>query len=264
MEVYLTPDIITNILNHLGKDDSFNLLNTSKNTKPLKRILYGKYLFNHDLISNKIVNDIKHIECHNMNDLTAYKNIISLTIKNINIEWLPDLLPKNLKSLSIISSSFCQSLSGLPDTLQSLTLHCQWFDRSFDNLPKSLVSLELKLCSYSYSLDKLPIGLKSLKLLSYPCWAPYKLHLNDLPDGLQMLYIGTYYTKNIIHKLPNSLQSLYLGNCMDYGQFINNLPHGMRFLNIPNELQDETNKRLLDKSKNLVINCRSNDYIMIL
>lgn len=100
MKYYFTSDTITNILNFLNKDDSFNFLNIALFLQQHKTILYGKYYFKHDNIKNdKIAEHIKHLKIPTTRYLSQYKNLNSLTLSHCRFNKPIHGLPNTLKSL---------------------------------------------------------------------------------------------------------------------------------------------------------------------
>ena len=81
MEYYLQKDIISYIIKYLTKDESFNFLNTVKFLKPLKILLYEKYLFSHKKIENDEIRQyINKLEHNNLDQIDANNNLRKLDI----------------------------------------------------------------------------------------------------------------------------------------------------------------------------------------
>lgn len=265
METYFYPDIIHNILHYLDKDSSFHYLNTTKTLQQFKKILYRKYLFDHELMImndaqyfikyNKLKNDngeqyIKNLKSTNTL-VSRFPNLVSLTIHYEESLISFDALPKGLQSFKIISKThflmlgklpnslkfleICNAnttlpkrfLSGLPINLETLILRSN--NPPLDNLPKNLKKLEIDSCYFDGVLDKLPPNLEELKISSI---SHNDGNINELPNNLKFLDIEVFFPRNVIYRLPAKLRSLRLNYCHDYNQFLSNLPDTLESLDI--------------------------------
>lgn len=127
MEVYFTFDTVTNILEYLDKDDSFNLLDIAKFMKPSRKILYGKYVFDHNKIDNDIRQYVRNLKCNDIANMAYYKNLVSLTIRNCYFVREKNYVrfSESIKSLTLWDcedSNYPYYLKILPKSLQSLTI----------------------------------------------------------------------------------------------------------------------------------------------
>lgn len=265
METYFYSDIINIILHYLDKDSSFHYLNTTKTLQQFKKILYGKYLFDHELIImndaqyfikyNKLKNDNSEQYIKNLKSTNAlvsrFPNLVSLTIHYEESLMSFDALPKGLQSFKIISKThflmlgklpnslkfleICNAnttlpkkfLSDLPINLETLILHSN--NSPLDNLPKNLKKLEIDSCYFDGTLDKLPPNLEELKISSI---SYNNGNINKLPNNLKFLDIGVFFPRNVIYRLPAKLQSLRLNYCYDYNQFLSHLPDTLELLDL--------------------------------
>lgn len=207
---YFNLDGINHTLIFLDKNNSFNLLNTSKFMEPLRKVLYGKYLFDHDKIKNDSIRQyIKHIKCSKTEDIKLYSNIISLNFINNGFsvgQICIEELPKTLQNLKIDFVTFNQSLDNLPPDLQSLKIICTLFDHSLDNLPQNLQSFVLISHCFNQPINKLPLNLKSYGMYC----ETFNHSLDELPDTLQWISIKSYEYNQPINKFPKDLKSLSL------------------------------------------------------
>jgi hypothetical protein len=173
-----------------------------------KKILYGKYIFNHNQIENNDIKQfIRNIKCDNLDGINSYKNLLSLTICKYSFNQPLDNLPETLQSLAIESSSFKQKLNKLPNGLLSLSLQCFGYDRSLGDLPNGLQSLEIIGYKGPYLSYTFP---NSLKIISLN-------HCSDI--------------QNIIDCLPHTLHSLEI-HCLLFTVFPKNLPVSLHSLTI--------------------------------
>jgi hypothetical protein len=167
MENYLTHDITKNILEHLNKNDSFNLTNIAKFMNPVKKELYGKYVFNtHKIQNNDIMKHIKHIKCDSLPNFSNYNNLASLSIiYDDYFDESLDNLPETLQYLEIESGEFNRPIDYLPKNLKSLKFGCYNFNQPLNNLPPKLEILDLENCEvFSHQLTNLPGTLTLLNL----------------------------------------------------------------------------------------------------
>lgn len=228
MEVYFTFDTISNILEYLDKDDSFNFLNMAKFMKPSRKILYGKYAFDHNKMDNSIRQYIRKLKCSDIADIVHYKNLVLLTIHNCNFvreknyvkfpesiksltlwdcedsnyPYYLKILPKSLQSLTIISWTFNNPIYHLPDTLQSLTIRGYGFDQSIDNLPNSLESLGIHCSRFNQPINHLPESLQSLEIICNR----FNQTIDFLPYSLQSLKIVSNAFKQSLVNLPKHIK----------------------------------------------------------
>jgi len=162
MDQLLTHDVIGVILTYLSKTESFNFLNISKFMEPLRKILYGKYLFLNDKINN---NDIKqyihHLEYRKHEDYTIYCSLKTFYCHGSNLQSFK-YLPTTLEVLRITSALFNQSMNKLPPKLKSLEILSVFFDKPLDNLPKTLESLNITSYSKDYSDQIFPNTIKTI------------------------------------------------------------------------------------------------------
>lgn len=234
---YFNLDGINYTLNFLDKSNSFNLLNTSKSMNPLRKVLYGKYLFDHNKIKNDEIRQyIKHIKCSKTDDIKFYSDIISLQFINNSFsggQICIEELPKTLQNLKIDFATFNQPLDHLPPDLQSLKIICTLFDHSLNNLPKNLQSFVLISHCFNQSINKLPINLKSLGMYC----ETFNHSLDELPDKLQLMTIKSYEYNQPINKFPKNLKSLSL-HCWALDQE-----------NIPDKLPDTLESVIINNKK---------------
>lgn len=121
---------------------------------------------------------------------------------------------KDLKKSYILLDNF--------DELTILTFH-SYFNEQINDLPQSITYLKLD-HNFNQSIDNLPINLKYLSIENAYC---YDTSLDNLPNGLETLYISHYFQMQI-DNLPNSLIKLTLGKMFD--NTINNLPTNLIYL----------------------------------
>lgn len=207
MQLHLYPDITTNILTYLTKTDSFNLLNISTNMAPLRKILYGKYLFNHhEIKKNEIIPYIRHLKSKNLVSIGTFCNLNSLKLE-CNAATM-------IRSTAHSRDEFNKRIIELPNTIQTLSITCEFFDYPINQLPSELQSLTINSWVFNQQLDNLPKNIKTLIIESYH----YDKSLDNLPNTLQSLKIkNPKYANKII--IPESLQTLELGNNVYYYPF---------------------------------------------
>lgn len=262
MEQYFNPDIITNILNHLDKDTSFHLLNITKFLKPLKKVLYGKYLFNHHKIDNLgIAEHIKYLKTADLSEIHWFSQLHSLNIfcndddtgqysslhkadtlddqmskipntlhtLVIGCEWFDkplNFLPNNLKSLTIKSEIFNQPINHFPESLEHFDISKSYiFNQPFAYLPKELKSLSLH--DYREPFENFP---NSLTLLSTSLGS-YRRPIKGFPDTIKVMSIEHHlFTNECI--LPLSLEKLILIFCGTINLNKQNLPDGLNTIKV--------------------------------
>jgi len=227
MEIYFTADVISNILTHLNKDDSFSFLNMTKDMNQYKRILYNKYLFDHDKTEINFRQYVKNLKCYNVKYVDHYKNLQSLVIyMHINTENKRQTkLPESIKSVKLQScDNYNYLLQILPVSLQSLIILSWTFNEVVDTLPNTLQSLHIDSRHFNQLVSKLPISLKSLTI---DCGS-FNQSISNLPDTLQKLEIYSANFNQPIDKMPTSLESLKIIG-KKFNQPIEHLPKSISF-----------------------------------
>lgn len=217
METYLNFDTLSNILQFLNKNSSFNFLNIASFMLQYRQMIYDKYLFDDEKIMDReICRRIKKVTCETLKRIDNYASLVTLEIDNKN-------------------DSFDESLINLPPTIQSIVLNSNKFNRTLNELPKSLLSLKIVYSDpitkskFNQSVDNLPDTLTSL----YIDTDYFNQSLDYLPDGLQKLTINNNeHFNQPIDKLPKSLVSLGIRYCDEFNQSTNNLPENLQSLEI--------------------------------
>lgn len=230
MDHYLFPDIVYNIVKYLDKIGSFNLVNISKYTVIGKSILYNRFVFDNQKITNNHLKKIKHIKnlkISNYDDLSwldDYKNICGIhdkcefdLIKHSGMHYLKfkNILVRdnykthmfhNLVTLGIYYKTFNQPLNNLFNTLTSLVVYSDTFNQPIDCLPINLKSFHIYSNVFNQPLNNLPNNLKSLDIYSEPFNQP----INNLPDKLETLNIWSWKFIQPIDIFPKSLKMLVI------------------------------------------------------
>jgi hypothetical protein len=145
MESNLNLDVIARILGYLNKNDSFGFLDTTKLMEPLRKILYGKYVFNHDKINNEGIRQyVKKLKLSSYCNIKMYNMIKSLTIREYTYKFDFSLFPKTLRKLGIWDKWFDNPVDNLPENLKSLKIFSDSFNKPLNHLPNQLKELWIK------------------------------------------------------------------------------------------------------------------------
>lgn len=236
MEDYFTPDIVSNILPYLTKTQSFNLINTSTNMRKSRKILYRKYMFNHDKIETSIAKHIRKIKCMSDRDIDIYRK---------------------LTDLHITGSAFNKPLDDLPNTLKHLTIDSYAY-RLLDKLPQNLVSLKMLYCHPIQSHDKFPSELKVLDLRNSEFGFPMSAYISNWPHELESLYLKCYGF-DYVDKLPETLKTLSVIDCEKYGLVLDSLSEGVELLFVSCKIFNYPFCKLPQSLKSLEIKCGTNN-----
>jgi hypothetical protein len=268
MEHYFNHDIIANILHFLNKNDSFNLLNISTNMTPLRKILYGKYLFDHNKLNNDDLKPfIKYLKSDNVYNFIPYANLYSLETTNVSkpINNLPETLslliiinanggndlcieqlPINLTNLEINNCPYdiIDLIENLPRKLEELKITSNRFNHPINNLPNTLKFLMIDGHDFCQSLDNLPENLETLIIYTQMLNHPY----DKLPKKLKKFWLSSDSFNETFDYLPDSLENLEIYND-NFNGLLNHLPknlrhfgflgmrHNQQFNNLPNTLK---------------------------
>ena len=232
-------DVYHEMIKYCDKDTSFFLTNscTYLYTK-LSRILYEKYVFNHDKITNnsirKYIYKISNISVDS-DDILMYPNLktiegrmyyftnVYLCSNNIvekitclkydRLDMADGLWSlhrfKSLRILHINVTYFNVDITGkIPSTVEILRIHSMSFQQKVDGLHDNLLELYLDCYFFNQSVDNLPRKLKILGIKSINFNKP----LNNLPNGLQELVIKGHKFNQSLNKLPNTIQMLIINS----------------------------------------------------
>ena len=165
-------------------------------TKPEGYILIGDNKY--DYASNMEIMDL----------LRKYKKVMLCNSYNQLIDWLPNEITH-----LVIGTDFNQPLKNLPASLKYLAFepdgyyaHITHFTNRLDNLPHGLEELQLAISGINtYLGENLPPTLKKLVILGFD--AKENININNLPDGLEYLFIGANIVEiKQINKLPSNLK----------------------------------------------------------
>lgn len=151
MEKYLNHNIIFEINQYLGRNDTLNFLSICKKTDQSKHLFFEKYVVK---FKKYDINDL--LESNSV-ELNVYKNYLK---KLVNIGEVDDTeflkyMP-NVKQI-IFSNDFDQTVNNLPASVKHLSFSSE-FKQSIDNLPSDLISLSLE-CGCNCEFDNLPKNL---------------------------------------------------------------------------------------------------------
>ncbi len=143
-------------------------------------------------------------------------------------------LPNALRKLFIggKNSDFNQPVNYLPPNLHTLCICSEQFDQKINNLPDSLQILFIEYAlDYPDYLDNLPEG---LKILYYGFYSGTQVDysINNLPNGILEIHLGSSFN-NSIDNLPDSVEQLYIGDeSCNFNTVINKLPAHLQILYI--------------------------------
>lgn len=118
---------------------------------------------------------------------------------------LPKRFPKNMKMLTILSSTFSRHI---PDTVTHLFFGDE-FDQDMEhvNIPKNIVFLKFGK-NFNHKLNPLPVGLNVL-ILGHK----FDQDLSGvIPNGINDIIIGKTFKREINGVLPSGLQNLVIGS----------------------------------------------------
>jgi hypothetical protein len=225
MDLHLNLDIVTHILKYLSKDESFNFLNVASFMEPSRKILYGKYLFDHDKVPISHKKYIKKVKCKYLQGIQFYENLVYLGIYNNDFDYPIDNLPESLKTLNIVSSCFNQPLDNLPKNLLHLKTYGVYYNQIIKNLPEKLETLEIRSYKFNQPLDNLP---NSLAILKMDC-ENFNHPLDSLPNNMQSLSIVSNSFNQMVNSLPKTLKGLEIGSPL-FANSIDYLPNTLRIL----------------------------------
>ncbi|ARF08588.1 hypothetical protein Catovirus_1_638 [Catovirus CTV1] len=213
--------------------------------KSIVEVNLGGYFNRYINKFNDSIKILKFGHWHSQILLNLPSSLTSLSLGN-NYDYPLPKLPRTLKILNC-GKSFDQQLNDLPESLEELYLGL-YYSQYLDNLPTRLIKLVISggylrpLCKlpdsikyldisfFENNLIKWPKSLKELRIGSTDHCSNISDSLEELPDGLENLYIHKSLEYQI-KKLPNALKSFFVSRYIRNSD-LTNLPENLLDLNI--------------------------------
>lgn len=212
-------------------------------------IIYSEYLYFPFDIKNMNKLEILKLTCDIIDDESNNKlpkiEIFPSNLKYLNLgenyNHILDNLPNGLITL-IVSNNYNYALNSLPTSLISLYFNSYAiFNKPLDNLPSGLKKIYFESgCKFNQEMHNLPKNLESLGF-SFNC--VFNNSLNYVPSSLKILKLYNDYNIEELDNLPIGIEKLYISGISS--KFINfKMPENLKYFTIC--LDDFNNKENLE------------------